>query len=158
MVDKKKLTTDDAFAFLMLVKVKYQDKREIYDRFLEILKDFKAQRANTCDVISKVKELFKGQQELLLGFNTFLPEDSHIHPEEDDQTPPKMSMHFDDAINFVKKVKTKLQNDHAYKSFLDVLKSHRKEYKSVAELYQEVSIIFQDHPDLLVDFHDFLPR
>ncbi|KAL1187802.1 Paired amphipathic helix protein Sin3-like 3 [Cardamine amara subsp. amara] len=69
-----------------------------------------------------------------------------------------MSINFADAFNFITKVKTKLQNDHAYKSFLDVLNSYRKENKSVAEIYQEVCIIFKDHPDLLVDFSVFLPR
>lgn len=41
--------------------------------FLEIMKQFKANQIDTAGVIDKVKELFKGHPELILGFNTFLP-------------------------------------------------------------------------------------
>ncbi len=39
-----KLTTNDALSYLRDVKVKFQDNKEIYDEFLEIMKEFKAQR------------------------------------------------------------------------------------------------------------------
>ena len=40
----QKLTTNDALAYLRAVKDIFQDKREKYDDFLEVMKDFKAQR------------------------------------------------------------------------------------------------------------------
>lgn len=40
----QKLTTNDALAYLKAVKDIFQDKREKYDDFLEVMKDFKAQR------------------------------------------------------------------------------------------------------------------
>lgn len=40
----QKLTTNDALAYLKAVKEIFQDKREKYDDFLEVMKDFKAQR------------------------------------------------------------------------------------------------------------------
>ena len=40
----QKLTTNDALAYLKAVKDKFADKREKYDEFLEVMKDFKAQR------------------------------------------------------------------------------------------------------------------
>lgn len=40
----QKLTTNDALAYLKEVKEMFQDKREKYDEFLEVMKDFKAQR------------------------------------------------------------------------------------------------------------------
>lgn len=39
-----KLTTNDALSYLRDVKVKFSDNKEIYDEFLEIMKEFKAQR------------------------------------------------------------------------------------------------------------------
>lgn len=39
-----KLTTNDALSYLRDVKIKFQDNKEIYDEFLEIMKEFKAQR------------------------------------------------------------------------------------------------------------------
>lgn len=40
----QKLTTNDALSYLKEVKERFQDQREKYDRFLEVMKDFKAQR------------------------------------------------------------------------------------------------------------------
>jgi len=40
----QRLTTNDALAYLKAVKDMFQDKREKYDDFLEVMKDFKAQR------------------------------------------------------------------------------------------------------------------
>lgn len=40
----QKLTTNDALAYLKAVKDKFQDKREKYDEFLEVMKNFRAQR------------------------------------------------------------------------------------------------------------------
>ena len=45
----------------------------MYDTFLEIMKEFKAQTIDTQGVIGKVKDLFKGHLNLIYGFNTFLP-------------------------------------------------------------------------------------
>ncbi|RWV81140.1 hypothetical protein GW17_00057468 [Ensete ventricosum] len=42
-----KLTTNDALAYLKAVKDIFQDKREKYDEFLEVMKDFKSQRFNS---------------------------------------------------------------------------------------------------------------
>jgi len=39
-----KLTTTDALQYLKNVKDIFQDKREKYDEFLEVMKDFKSQR------------------------------------------------------------------------------------------------------------------
>lgn len=70
-------------------------------------------RAHTCDVISRVKELFKGQPELLLGFNTFLPMGFEITLEDDQRPSNLKSAHFDDAYEFVNKVKVVAQNQNS---------------------------------------------
>lgn len=155
----QKLTTNDALAYLKAVKDIFQDKREKYDDFLEVMKDFKAQRIDTAGVIARVKELFKGHRDLILGFNTFLPKGYEITlPLEDEQPPPKKPVEFEEAINFVNKIKTRFQgDDHVYKSFLDILNMYRKENKSIREVYNEVSALFRDHEDLLDEFTHFLP-
>ncbi|MED6136698.1 Paired amphipathic helix protein Sin3-like 4 [Stylosanthes scabra] len=155
----QKLTTNDALAYLKAVKDIFQDKRDKYDDFLEVMKDFKAQRVDTAGVIARVKELFKGHRDLILGFNTFLPRGYEITlPLEDEQPAPKKPVEFEEAINFVNKIKTRFQgDDRVYKSFLDILNMYRKESKSITEVYQEVAALFQDHPDLLDEFTHFLP-
>ncbi|GMJ13159.1 SIN3-like 4 [Hibiscus trionum] len=155
----QKLTTNDALAYLKAVKDIFQEKREKYDEFLEVMKDFKAQRIDTAGVIARVKELFKGYRDLILGFNTFLPKGYEITlPLGDEEPPLKKPVEFEEAISFVNKIKTRFQgDDHVYKSFLDILNLYRKENKSINEVYQEVASLFQDHSDLLSEFTHFLP-
>ncbi|XP_076936872.1 paired amphipathic helix protein Sin3-like 2 isoform X2 [Bidens hawaiensis] len=136
----------------------FQDQREKYDMFLDVMKDFKAQRIYTTGVIARVKSLFKGHNNLIFGFNTFLPKGYEITVIEDDEPPPKKAVEFDEAISFVNKIKKRFQNDdRVYKSFLDILNMYRKEHKGINEVYQEVASLFYDHPDLLDEFTRFLP-
>jgi len=155
----QKLTTNDALAYLKAVKDKFQDQRGKYDEFLEVMKNFKSQRVDTAGVITRVKELFKGHQELILGFNTFLPKGFEITLQPEDGQPPlKKRVEFEEAISFVNKIKTRFQgDDRVYKSFLDILNMYRRDSKSITEVYQEVAILFRDHSDLLVEFTHFLP-
>ncbi|XP_024185747.1 paired amphipathic helix protein Sin3-like 2 isoform X3 [Rosa chinensis] len=151
----QKLTTNDALTYLKEVKDMFQDQREKYDMFLEVMKDFKAQRTDTTGVIARVKELFKGHTKLILGFNTFLPKGYEITLEE---VEPKKTVEFEEAISFVNKIKKRFQNDEqVYKSFLDILNMYRKEHKDINEVYQEVASLFDDQPDLLDEFTRFLP-
>lgn len=65
-------------------------------------------RIDTTGVIARVKELFKGHRDLILGFNTFLPKGYEITlPLEDEQPPQKKPVEFAEAINFVGKIKVK---------------------------------------------------
>ncbi|RYR65005.1 hypothetical protein Ahy_A03g011006 isoform A [Arachis hypogaea] len=155
----QKLTTDDALQYLKAVKDMFHDKKEKYDDFLEVMKDFKAQRIDTAGVIARVKELFKGHRNLILGFNTFLPKGYEITlPLEDEQPQQKKPVEFVEAINFVGKIKSRFQgDDRVYKSFLDILNMYRKETKTISEVYLEVAALFRDHEDLLEEFTHFLP-
>ncbi|KZV47993.1 hypothetical protein F511_32684 [Dorcoceras hygrometricum] len=155
----QRLTTNDALTYLKAVKDIFQDNRDKYDDFLDIMKDFKAQRVGTSGVILRVKELFKGHRHLILGFNSFLPAGYEITlPMEDEPLPRKKPVEFDEAINFVNRIKARFQgDDHVYKAFLDILNMYKKDNKSITEVYQEVSVLFRGHADLLVEFTHFLP-
>ncbi|KAL3629289.1 hypothetical protein CASFOL_026511 [Castilleja foliolosa] len=154
----QKLTTSDALSYLKQVKDMFQHKREKYDTFLDVMKDFKGQRIDTAGVIGRVKELFDGHPNLILGFNTFLPKGYEITLADEEEAPPKKTVEFEEAISFVNKIKKRFQNDdHVYKSFLDILNMYRKEHKVITEVYREVAALFGDHPDLLDEFTRFLP-
>ncbi|KAK9038348.1 hypothetical protein V6N11_023224 [Hibiscus sabdariffa] len=153
----QKLTTNDALTYLKEVKEMFQDQKEKYDMFLEVMKDFKAQRTDTVGVIARVKELFQGHNNLIYGFNTFLPKGYEITLDEEESL-PKKTVEFDEAISFVNKIKKRFQKDeHVYKSFLDILNMYRKEHKDINEVYSEVASLFEDHQDLLEEFTRFLP-
>ncbi|PIN18039.1 Histone deacetylase complex, SIN3 component [Handroanthus impetiginosus] len=155
----QRLTTTDALSYLKTVKENFQDNKDKYNEFLDVMKDFKAQRIDTSGVILRVKELFKGNRDLILGFNAFLPKGYEITlPPEDEPFLRKKPVEFEEAMSFVNKIKTRFQgDDHVYKAFLDILNLYKKDSKPITEVYQEVSVLFQDHADLLVEFTHFLP-
>ena len=62
-------------------------------------------RINTSGVISRVKELFKGHRDLILGFNTFLPKGYEITMPPEDELIKKQPVEFDQAISYVNKIK-----------------------------------------------------
>jgi paired amphipathic helix protein Sin3a len=70
----KELKVEDALLYLDQVKLEFGDRPRIYNQFLEIMKNFKAQEVDTIGVINSVRKLFHGYNNLILGFNTFLPE------------------------------------------------------------------------------------
>ncbi|KAH7289366.1 hypothetical protein KP509_31G072300 [Ceratopteris richardii] len=155
---QQRLTTDDALSYLQAVKDIFKDRKGKYDEFLEVMKDFKAQRINTPGVIARVKELFKGHRDLILGFNTFLPKGYEIRLPPEEEPPKRPPVEFDQAISYVNRIKTRFQReDHIYKAFLEILNMYRKGNKSINEVYQEVATLFNDHQDLLEEFKCFLP-
>ena len=73
-VKRRELSMDDAVAYMLLVKELLHPKD--YKNFLEILKEFKAQKLGYADVVQRVSALFQGhlrRPELARGFNIFLP-------------------------------------------------------------------------------------
>ncbi|CAH2033790.1 unnamed protein product [Thlaspi arvense] len=66
-------TKDDAYAYLRAVKDKFPNDGKKYNDFLIIMNNFKAGRIDRNGCIEEVKELFKGQGDLISGFNIFLP-------------------------------------------------------------------------------------
>ncbi|KAL8919161.1 MAG: hypothetical protein Q9208_006921 [Pyrenodesmia sp. 3 TL-2023] len=64
---------NDALSYLDQVKVRFVDHPDVYNQFLDIMKDFKSHSIDTPGVIGRVSQLFAGHPELIQGFNTFLP-------------------------------------------------------------------------------------
>ena len=83
----RQLKVEDALAYLDQIKAKYDRQPHIYNQFLDLMKEFKAQRIDTPGVINCVFQLFHGQRELILGFNTFLPPGYRIEFTEEGNAP-----------------------------------------------------------------------
>ncbi|KAG5409816.1 hypothetical protein IGI04_006135 [Brassica rapa subsp. trilocularis] len=88
------------------------------------------------DVISKVSQLFKEHKDLLLGFNEFLPPGYKITLPEDQTQRKKPELR--DASEFLNKVKERLQDEHAYKSLLEILRMFKENKKSFTEVHHEL--------------------
>ncbi|KAL3924281.1 MAG: hypothetical protein SGILL_001142 [Bacillariaceae sp.] len=70
----KELRVEDALLYLDDVKREFGDRPRIYNEFLAIMKNFKSQEVDTPGVIARVSKLFRGYNNLILGFNKFLPD------------------------------------------------------------------------------------
>lgn len=55
------------------MKVQFSDQPDVYNRFLDVMKEFKGQTIDTPGVIDRVSTLFHSHPALIQGFNTFLP-------------------------------------------------------------------------------------
>ena len=96
------LNVTDALTYLDAVKVQFQDKPDVYNNFLDIMKDFKSEvcvhrpylcptntphSIDTPGVIERVSMLFHGNPALIQGFNTFLPPGYRIEISSDPRDP-----------------------------------------------------------------------
>ncbi|KAG0894894.1 hypothetical protein G6F34_008705 [Rhizopus arrhizus] len=164
------LNVVDALGYLDQVKSCFVDQPNVYNEFLDIMKDFKSQAIDTPGVIDRVSHLFKGHPVLVSGFNTFLPAGYHIECSKEnpmkiitsnpysinEARPP---VEFNQAISYVNRIKTRFsQKPEVYKQFLDILHTYQKDLKPIREVYTNIQYLFAGHDDLLEDFKQFLPE
>ncbi|EIE85445.1 hypothetical protein RO3G_10155 [Rhizopus delemar RA 99-880] len=164
------LNVVDALGYLDQVKSCFADQPNVYNEFLDIMKDFKSQAIDTPGVIDRVSHLFKGHPILVSGFNTFLPAGYHIECSKEnpmkiitsnpysinEARPP---VEFNQAISYVNRIKTRFsQKPEVYKQFLDILHTYQKDLKPIREVYTNIQYLFAGHDDLLEDFKQFLPE
>lgn len=81
----QRLKVEDALHYLDQVKYKFGNKPQVYNDFLDIMKEFKSQSIDTPGVIQRVSNLFKGFPDLIVGFNTFLPPGYKIEVQKNEQ-------------------------------------------------------------------------
>ncbi|XP_030632333.1 SIN3 transcription regulator family member Aa [Chanos chanos] len=80
----QRLKVEDALSYLDQVKLQFGTQPQVYNDFLDIMKEFKSQSIDTPGVISRVSQLFKGHPDLIMGFNTFLPPGYKIEVQTND--------------------------------------------------------------------------
>ena len=170
---RRALKVDDALRYLDTVKEIFYRDSSVYNSFLDCMKQFKKQEVDTEGVIARVIELFEGHRDLISGFNVFLPPGYCIElprrsgvprvvvPTLDPPSPRMLRdspVEFNEAISYVTKIKSRFERQpRTYERFLDVLHNYQRQGQSVADVYREVRGIFEGHPDLIEDFHVFLP-
>eukprot|EP00960_Hanusia_phi_P029787 748174-Hanusia_phi.AAC.3 len=70
---QKSVQEYDALEYLNQVRLRFAHEPSVYNAFLNIMKEFKSQEISTSAVTTKVSKLFAGHQDLIQGFNNFLP-------------------------------------------------------------------------------------
>ncbi|KZW02876.1 hypothetical protein EXIGLDRAFT_829000 [Exidia glandulosa HHB12029] len=74
--EERRLNVADALTYLDMVKC--HDDPQIYDNFIDIMKQFKSEQINTLGVIELLAVLFDGHPQLIHEFNNFLPQGYRI--------------------------------------------------------------------------------
>ncbi|RKP09630.1 Sin3 family co-repressor-domain-containing protein, partial [Thamnocephalis sphaerospora] len=178
------LNVRDALVYLEDVKKQFADQPDVYNRFLDIMKEFKSHAIDTPGVIDRVLELFGSNMSLIIGFNTFLPPGYEIGPDpigvrvttpqytrpqgqQGQQSampiasgarPHAGPAEFNHAITFVNKIKNRFASQpDIYKQFLEILQQYQRENKPLKDVYAHVQVLFREAEDLLVEFKQFLP-
>uniref|UniRef100_A0A8C7Z7D2 Paired amphipathic helix protein Sin3a n=1 Tax=Oryzias sinensis TaxID=183150 RepID=A0A8C7Z7D2_9TELE len=143
---------EDALSYLDQVKLQFGNQPQVYNDFLDIMKEFKSQSIDTPGVINRVSQLFKGHPDLIMGFNTFLPPgykieiknnrlnllQSHTPVSSTPSSGPPLQnnqpVEFNHAINYVNKIKNRFQGQpDIYKAFLEILHTYQKEQRNAKE-------------------------
>ena len=74
----RELKVEDALQYLDQVKTEFGHESRIYNEFLDIMNKFKTHAIDRPGVMDHVSKLFRGNNKLILGFNTFLPDGHKI--------------------------------------------------------------------------------
>ncbi|RHN65250.1 putative transcription regulator Others family [Medicago truncatula] len=162
----KKLSVGDALSLLAAVKRRFgYEKREKYGSFLQIMKDFKAERIDARDVKLRVYELLDGHEDLISKFNIFLPaeyeiklpldrDDDHVDQQEGRMLETK------DASAFLEKVKDMFdgKNEEKYHEFLEIVKDFKIGRIDISVTAARGNELFQGHTDLILGFNAFLAK
>ena len=62
------------------------------------------------------------------------------------------------AISYVTQIRNRFANEpETYRAFLKILHTYQKEQKGIKDVLEQVSQLFAEHPDLLMEFTYFLP-
>uniref|UniRef100_A0A673HHI9 Paired amphipathic helix protein Sin3b n=1 Tax=Sinocyclocheilus rhinocerous TaxID=307959 RepID=A0A673HHI9_9TELE len=181
-----KIQVEDALSYLDQVKIRFGNDPGIYNKFLDIMKEFKSQSIDTPGVINRVSQLFHGHPDLVLGFNAFLPPGYRIEIPKNgmaflqsplssqvglEKSQKPSPVEFDSAISYVNKIKNRfLDNPEIYRAFLEILHTYQKEQLEVKEsrgrstggmtedeVFSKVASLFKGQEDLLAEFGQFLP-
>jgi len=144
-------TMEEAIAYVEAVKNEFQDEIEKYDEFLNVMMDFKALRIDTSGVIARLKDLFKGHRNLILGFNIFVPKGSEL----DYGIDPFGVL--EEAKAYVNAVKVEFEYEREkYDEFVKVIKDCKAERIDTKGLATRVKELFKGHTNLMLGFNTFL--
>jgi len=148
LTDDDVFTKENSLTYVKEVKATFKDDPESYQKFLRLMVDLKAEKVDNVDIATRVKELFRGDTRLILGFNVYLPEGDQISPPPEN---PKKQQ----AILLRSKVEA--LGKRKYKAFIEILGFYMEESKGIDDVYKLTAKLLGNRSDLLAEFRSFLP-
>ncbi|XP_027925441.1 paired amphipathic helix protein Sin3-like 2 [Vigna unguiculata] len=144
-------TVNDAIWFVSELKHEFRNQKEKFRLFHQFLVDYRDDSISYATLVGKVKELLRGHNKLIMGFNYFIEKDFWI--ELDDETAPH------DEEQFMNKIKNRFQDDElACNLILDTISKYKEGLKDITEVSRELAIYIEGNEDLVEDFTRLLER
>lgn len=78
----------DSFEYVAAIKNQFKEEPHVYKEFLSIMRSFHTTEYDVETTVDLVSKLFSGHNDMILGFNNFLPEENKIKVEESDDDIP----------------------------------------------------------------------
>lgn len=144
-----------AEAFLKEVRKRFRKQHGyIFVRFCQLLSDFTKRKIDRDSLGVKVKELFKGHDDLIHKYNVFVPSEA---VDEEDGNPDGVNI-IVPAIDLVNKVKARFQNkEQVNEKFQELLLGIQEERLLMHELKREAAELFgHEHGDLYEEFERYV--
>ncbi|XP_010453633.1 PREDICTED: paired amphipathic helix protein Sin3-like 1 [Camelina sativa] len=90
-------TFDEAMSFVLEVRETFRDQRDKFETFLNILKalgqgSMRENRPDYATLVARVKQLFHGHNNLIIGFNTILLPEHQISLEDENDSEEESSV------------------------------------------------------------------
>ncbi|KAF2193044.1 PAH2 domain-containing protein, partial [Zopfia rhizophila CBS 207.26] len=177
----------DALSYLDQIRVQFADHPDVYNGYLDIMKDFKSGAIDIPGAIERVSTLFAGNPNLIQGFNTILPPDYKIQCGINGDpnairvmTPmgtirsslmPSLdlglwrwaranspSLMYVDALSYLDQIRVQFA-DHpdVYNRFLDIMKDFKSGAIDIPGAIERVSTLFAGNLNLIQGFNQYLP-
>ncbi|RZB98979.1 Paired amphipathic helix protein Sin3-like 1 [Glycine soja] len=143
-VSGQKITIMDALQYMKEVQSAFYDNREKFDKFMDVMKDYKFHRIDVGIVVEKMEAILKDHGDLILGFNKFLPKGYEILLLDEGEDG------FGNASKYLKKIQILLTNN--------IVSSPRRKRIDVGIVVEKMEEILKDNGDLILGFNKFLPK
>uniref|UniRef100_A0A8C7L435 SIN3 transcription regulator family member Aa n=1 Tax=Oncorhynchus kisutch TaxID=8019 RepID=A0A8C7L435_ONCKI len=183
----QRLKVEDALSYLDQVKLQFGNQPQVYNDFLDIMKEFKSQRPPRPHYGIQHLPATGSHHHLFLTPSSqpnpsipayASPQSPTLQPHTPISGTPNAPLlqnnqpvEFNHAINYVNKIKNRFQGQpDIYKAFLEILHTYQKEQRNAKEaggnytpalteqeVYAQVAQLFKNQEDLLSEFGQFLP-
>ncbi|KAI5238636.1 hypothetical protein E4T43_07237 [Aureobasidium subglaciale] len=156
---------DEALAYLDKIQTRYATQPEIYEAFLDIMKDLKKGAISPPDAVAHVSMLFEDDAELTKDFQQFIMQQSGAFPDITSSAETKKTPSLDqvtksnmnDAFAYLDEVKAHCAtNPKIYDSFLVVMKDVHQGTIDRADATLLVNKLFEGDAEIRKGFETFV--
>ncbi|RHN44385.1 putative transcription regulator Others family [Medicago truncatula] len=158
---RKHCEVKKAKEFLNEVKHRFiqDNRRDKYDDFLKVLKDYKTKRIDDATISKLLNGLFEGHRDLISRLNYFMPDGFKIKlpKEEEESLEHSEEKNAKEFVNDVKCRFIQVNQRDKCDNFLNVLNDYKTQRIDAANLSKLLKGLFEGHRDLILRLNYYMP-